>query len=82
MPSFDDEAVIALEIADRLRCRVVSVDTVQVAEENALQIGRCGQAVAWSAKLLARHRLDEVGRDDNDEFGFFLDVVAAAKERA
>ena len=40
------------------------------------------QSVSWRCKLLARNRLDEVGRDDDDQLGFVLDEVPAAKQCA
>src|SRR3990172_4680898 len=73
--SFDYEPVVALEIAYR-RDALGAVDLVEVAEEVGLAIGGFAEAVQRPRKLLARDRLDEVGRDDDDELAFLFDEVA------
>src|SRR5215510_10571090 len=79
--SFDDEPVVALEIADRGDA-LGAVNLVEVAEEVGLAIGRLAETIERTRKLLARCRLDEVRRDDDDQLAFLLHEIAAAEERA
>ena len=60
-----------------------AVDAVEVAEEDRLR-RRSAAAKPWSGRgeRRARHRLDEIGRDDDDELGLVALEVAAAEERA
>ena len=59
-----------------------AVDAVEVAEEIASAVARRREAVVGPGERRARDRLDEIGRDDDDELGLVALEVAAAEERA
>src|SRR5262245_24344373 len=80
-PSFDNETVIALEVAywsDLLG----AVDAIEMAHEVGLAIGALDQAVERTGEFLFGDRLHEIRRDDDDELSLAFNEVAAAKQGA
>src|SRR5207244_9381011 len=63
---FDDEAVVALEVADRRRGGA-AVHTIAFAKEVRLAVGRISETVERAGEFMARGRPNHVRRHDDDE---------------
>ena len=57
-----------------------AVNAVDAAEEIARRVARRREAIVGPGKRRARHRLDEIGRDDDHELRLVALIVAAAEQ--
>src|SRR5208283_3786474 len=76
-----DEADRPLVILDGLRIAWRGIELVHAAEQPGLRIGRIGEAIGGFRNFIRPCRLDDVGRDDDHEFGFLPQIIARAKQR-
>src|SRR5215510_9363545 len=80
--SVENEAGLAVVDDSRVALAGGGVYAVELSEQRGCRIARVGIAVVRPRKILLRHRLHHVGRDDDHELGLLVDVVAALEQGA
>ena len=81
-PLLDDKANIAIEAADWRTLGMAAIDAIHLSDQIRIHVGRPAKAVIGLRELLARNGLNHIRRDQHDELGFVLQIVAAAEKRA
>src|SRR6185295_5147931 len=78
--SIDDETKIALVACDRIDVGGDAINPVDAGEQRRLRIGSRREAIIGSRQLLLRDGPNDIGRHQNHELGFVVDVVLTAEE--